>query len=586
MAYLSNYPYIETIFKDVSNRNKLMKINYVPAAIQKAAALKEELYFSVYAYTEDIIQYSKEKQTLAGYTGNVRLANFVIDIDNVGNDLDTLLLVRNEISNLQDLGLEEGDYNVWYSGNGYHIQLRPEYFDFQNPDEVKNTIANLFPNADLSIYARNHIIRAPYSLNRKTMRFKIPLSQEELFTLSVQEIKDLATYNDFRNVHVDFTEEQIQERKEILALYKKVNKAKVSVKKNIIGESDVTAIVTCMQRLYNRGAVVGSRHVEMLRLTSAFRRQGVPKKAIIELLKHWVQNTNFKETEIEKIVDGVFQKGYVYSCNDHIMNEHCDPKCIFYKKKNYAPQISTVENVYKELVDRIVSDKLNYIDLSEFLPIPEEYKIYTGELVVLIADTKLGKSTFLCNVAVHYKNYRWLYVTLENGRLLELQRLLQIAYEVNEKQYIETIKNGINFDLSPINHINLVDDTINTEDLRKAIIQTNSQVVVIDTLDQMDLTGEDITKKTEGAAVVLKNLARELNVIIFAIHHISKSAAFGELNAHSGKGSSSLEQKADKLLGMTGTQNENLRTIKSLLARNAKPFQTTMRFNKENFKFE
>jgi hypothetical protein len=64
-----------------------------------------------------------------------------------------------------------------------------------------------------------------------------------------------------------------------------------------------------------------------------------------------------------------------------------------------------------------------------------------------------------------------------------------------------------------------------------------------------------------------------------AIHHVTKSAVseFGgsvkPLTVHSGKGSSALEQKADKVICIEGLQTKTRRVVRSLKARDETPFK-------------
>ena len=101
----------------------------------------------------------------------------------------------------QDWDVRPEELRIYYSGSGYHLYM-PNYFKFEPSEvirqEVKNTLKEHFPEADLSIYGATGLIRAPYSLNRKTNRYTIPLSASELFNLKSEEIILLAESNETR----------------------------------------------------------------------------------------------------------------------------------------------------------------------------------------------------------------------------------------------------------------------------------------------------------------------------------------------------------------------------------------------------
>lgn len=579
----------ELAYERVSNRNLLIEEELIDQAIEKARLNKKELYHSFYLYDEEVKQHFNNYKTIASFRGIVKLKHLIFDIDKQKDTDDFVLLrTRDFVKTLQDeWGLYEEEISVWFSGRGYHIEI-PEYFDFGIGEhvvgDVKHTINEYFPNVDSSLYDYNHLIRAPYSLNAKSNLYKIPLTHKELFQLSYEQIHDLARTNDIRKLDIYDSEIDYEQRKEELKWHSKIVHDKV-MRQAIIDKNEPTAIVTCMQNLWNRGAIEGKRHIELLRLTSAFRRQGVPKDAIVMLLLHWANTMS--EYETKRVVDQVFKKGYVYGCDDHVMSANCDPKCIFYKNKNYTVSVNNTNELESELVERMINNNLVNIDLARFFQLHKSYKVYEGEVVILIAETKLGKSTLFQNIAVSYPELSWLYLALENGKLLDIQRLVQLSNDLSEEQLIDKYKRGETGLTNYIQHIQLVDDAMGIEDIRKVVIQTNAKIVVIDTLDQLTLKGDGYTAQTELAAKELKNLAKQLKIIIFAIHHVSKqSSKDGDLNAHSGKGSSSLEQKADKLLGMTGHQDDSMRRVFSILARNATPFDVTMHFNKQTFRFK
>ena len=82
----------------------------------------------------------------------------------------------------------------------------------------------------------------------------------------------------------------------------------------------------------------------------------------------------------------------------------------------------------------------------------------------------------------------------------------------------------------------------------------------------------------------------EKDILVLAIHHISKSAAAnlrdsGQLNVHSGKGNSAIEQKSDQYLSFTGSSDSKRRIIRSLKARDESGFEMSVNFNWETFTF-
>ena len=129
------------------------------------------------------------------------------------------------------------------------------------------------------------------------------------------------------------------------------------------------------------------------------------------------------------------------------------------------------------------------------------------------------------------------------------------------------------------------------KELRKLITSSEIDGIVIDTVDQM-LTPKisDYTGRTEFLAGALRDLCRETKAITMIVHHISKRAGEDEdgrrkpLTLHSGKGSSAIEQKADKVISIEGNRDDSLRIVKSQGARDESPFKVTVDFDKNTFK--
>ena len=85
----------------------------------------------------------------------------------------------------------------------------------------------------------------------------------------------------------------------------------------------------------------------------------------------------------------------------------------------------------------------------------------------------------------------------------------------------------------------------------------------------------------------LKQIANQMDVIFIGISHISKGASYGALNVHSAKGSSAIEQKADKIIGIIGDRDSSSRRIvKSLASRDEDGFEITCHFDHNIFQFK
>lgn len=577
--------YIEIAEGTVKNRGIIIKKEELSDRINKSREANQELYYSVWDYTSKIKEHFKLMKSVASYKGSRRLEYTIFDIDK-GNDTDDFVLRRAQefVRRLkQDYDVRAEELRIFYSGSGYHIYM-PNYFKFEESEvivnEVKQTMKEYFEETDLSIYSPTGIIRAPYSLNKKTGRYKIPLEPKELFGLSSAEIIELAELNDYRSIEP--VEEEERDFSNLIV--------KAVVEREALNyREEPTRIVTCMQHLFNKGGTSGTRHQEGMRLISAWRRMGVPKEGIFTMMRQWAPS--LESYEMEKMVNNIFDKGYRYGCQDIVMSKYCDPKCVYYLHKNYTANIAMAEDLDNMLADYSINmPHKKHIELQNMFNLRKSYRIYEGEMVILWGDTKLGKSALAQNILVHASNFRWLYLPLENGRLLDIRRLLQVKLGMTKEEVYEYYKFNRGLVREHFSNLKIIDTSLNLEDLRKVITSNEVEAVVVDTADQI-LTPKitDYTSKTEHLAIGFRDLCRDTKTILIIVHHISKRAGEDSdgrrktLTLHSGKGSSAMEQKADKVISIEGNRDDDIRLIRSLGARDESPFKITAMFDKETF---
>ena len=80
-------------------------------------------------------------------------------------------------------------------------------------------------------------------------------------------------------------------------------------------------------------------------------------------------------------------------------------------------------------------------------------------------------------------------------------------------------------------------------------------------------------------------------MIVIAISHISKGASYRlkegyELDVHSAKGNSVIEQKADKIIAFEGDRNKsNVRKITAIGSRDESSFKLILNFDFNTFNF-
>jgi len=584
--------YIEVAVGMPSNRNIIIKETEIKTYVARANMLNQSLYRSYYTFDENIIDHMKIYKTVRSFKGLFMLDKIIIDIDR-GKSSDQLVLLRARdfIQRLEDdwkVGREL--MRIWYSGTGYHVTF-PDIFDFTPssylPDEVEATLGHYFPEMDTKPLMRTGLIRVGYSFNSKSNLFKIPVSFDELNTLSHIEIMELAQKGSIRKI-----DKYEDDAGEIPNYHNLIMKAKAQRTEDQ-QRTEPTRIITCSQKIFLEGALDGSRHVNLVRLVSVWRLQGIPFEGTLALVAYW-NNNSLSQYELEKQVKYIWDRGYTMGCKDEILLKYCSDKCIHWKNKDFTLEISSAEQMESRFSQYMKTDfSKSSFTLNEFYPkLTVPYTLYPAELVIVLGDTKIGKSTLVQNWCIELKRFNILYLALENGEFLTYRRFIQIAHRMTKIQVFNHYMEKENSLSKAMDHIHVITTSPDIPSIRRVVAAGKYQLVVIDVIDGLTTKAKGDTEKITEIAVGLKEIANQFNNIILGIHHISRSAAQDEkgnqkrLTIHSGKSASALEQKADKMLGIEGLVDGNVRTLSSLGARDENPFITQLEFNKDTFRME
>lgn len=553
-----------------------------------------ELYRSYYTYDEMILEHMKLYKTVRGYTGKVWLDNIVIDIDK-GDDTNEGVLYRSQcfVQKLEDdWKLDRNEIQIFFSGRGYHISF-PDIFRFEPspdlPDEVKATLTKYFPEMDAMPLMKPGLIRVPFSYNSKTKLYKTPLSAAEFFSWTPEQIFEVAGRFGPRKVERD-TMSNVPD-------FSSLKIVKKSRRKKEEERGEATKVITCAQTMFDQGAAAqeGERHKILLRLVATWRMRGDSFKSAMALARAWNEGS-FADYELEKQVKYNWDKGYTPGCDDEVRVKFCDPKCIHYKQKNLVTEVmdsKTMEETYRDFIKTDFA-KTSF-DLNEFYKIKGSYRIYPGEMVYFLGETGIGKTALVQNICVRLRRMKILYLSLEVNEKLLFRRFIQIAEGMTKEQVFEHYNNSGESLTEKIDHIQVMTVSPEIKAIEQLIKRHNPQVTVIDTTDgiSIDKTFTRGTSDTEKIGIGLKEMANRTNTIIIGIHHITKAAAVNdkgeskELTVHSGKGSSAIEQKSDRMIAIEGSLGTNVRLVRSLKTRDDESFAIQLQFNAStNFRME
>ena len=557
---------------------------------------ENEIYKSVFLYPEDRIEEIEEAKSMSNIFCD-RYAYWIpVDVDKGDNsDELTLLNARNTVTTLFSEGLSEDNVIIWYSGTGYHIDIHAGCFGIQqNPDYpflVKQTIKEMLPNVDTSIYTRSSIIRAPFSRNLKSDRYKIFLTKEELFTLTCNQIIEIA--QDSTKV-TDRIKMFLEESKFKYGEEELIDKVKVVVPEvrtigNIIEPSKV---VSCIHRIWDEGPSEGSRNHVVMRLASHFRRSGFPSEAAKAAILYW-NNKSLDERIVTEKIEYTYNKGYQYGCNDPILQKYCHTTCQHFKNKDLTVDLLTSTDMQKSLKQRLSEDftkRVIHLDKMFGLPETSDCKVYPGELVTIFGMPGGNKSTLAQCIMMgldfttgqvnpdFQKPSHYFHSELADW--LTHRRHLQIAsgklkHEITATNVDQIYRENKHL----IDHIQLVVKPATLGLLEKSIKESPAELIVVDYIETVDTEdGLQEAAKIKKIMQRLATLAVTCDKIIIAVSQVNKATGKeGILDLYSGYGSGSIEKSSRKVIGISVKEGE-IRRIEMFKNQDGNLFEKEVEF--------
>lgn len=587
---------VEIVQGGINNRNKIdTYTNYLE--IEKQNAFKKEMYRSYYMFDSTFVDHVMKHKSVKNYSGLIYPDRIIIDIDKGDIDGESLQnYLRHVCNELFDFGIDSSHINIWFSGTGYHVELL-NVFGFQ-PNKnlhtkVKATMTEHFTFGD-NIYDKTRIIRSKWSRNVKTNLFKVWLPLEDIWTITYDEVCSIAkskkTYNDYErskpNFYATYNDDSVIVEPYLQSsIISNINK---NVSLTPMRSGDTNSVVTCVQHIFNEGPTQGSRNKNMMRMVSSWKRAGIPFIVALNGIAKWSQG-ELDISEIERTVSNVYDNQYIYGCDDAILMEYCDPKCIHFKRKDYVLDIrdvASLEDTFKQYIENdLTARSVNISDVFEGAP---DYVFKPGELVIFSGDTGMGKTAFVQNLVAKAKKDT-LFLSLEMNEILIWRRFGQIAKQQTSDWVINQYKNDPDFSLQDeLDHLNIMVIAPEIEAIKRVVAQYEPNILVVDTTDEMQVDRFDGDIQKQNVIIdALKQIAQRNNTLIFAIHHLNKaSASQGTVGLHSLKGSSNVVQKADKVIVIKGNRNEIYRTVMSEKSRDDGRLEFVTEFNPETMTFK
>jgi hypothetical protein len=528
------------------------------------AGMAQDTFMSLWDYDGHVVEYVKEKKTLAGYDGILYMPDeFLLDIDGTNPKQAKDATIGLSIL-LDDLCIP---YQAYFSGTGFHLGIPGSAFRWKPcPDlhlKVKDELkANgIYEYADSSVSDKTRLIRVVNTLNSKSKLWKIPLTNGELHS-PIEEIQKLASSKRHTYQWTTLECEPVFD-----VLKRKTTTAEKQFEKVTLGRNPDPVWYPCIQRMMD-GSPQGSRHQISLRI-AAHLRWRYPEHIVRIIMEDWrsrvdITDSAFTKAEMDKIVTDCYEghngNGYNYGCSDVHMDSYCQSTCRLYKSK-VSQNTMDAKSMEKELVEFFRTDH-NPINIGTAYG--QDFPVYPGEVVILQAPPKSMKTMLLQNWVTTFKRNTY-FIEMEMSPRQMWMRFVMIDKDWDEeelKKYYAEYANGISQDF---NWLTVDYSSCYAHELNKRIqmLPQKPEIVVVDHMGLFKSRKSDNNMKVEEVSQALMELAIQNNIIVFAVSEITKSAFNEGMNIASSKGSFRVAYNANKVLSLTPFKDDD-NLIKSL----------------------
>jgi replicative DNA helicase len=395
-------------------------------------------YSSLFTFGEEAKQYfEKNSNSIKGYIGKATTNTLVFDFD---SKVDLNSAKDDAIALLEQLREQGVDINksvrVFFSGSkGFHVELYTK--KLFTPDECKELslwIKRIFklPTLDTVIYNTTRLYRINNTINPKSKLYKIELEPQDLYELTIDQIKEKAKTPALSSFIPTPTENlKFIDAYKILYMQKPLSVV-VESKEEVDGIRGIDTIdfnecPRTTPRCYfalSKGIMkpgVGERNVLFLRLAAYYRNQGMAKEVALNTLvgiaelnaKLYPDAEPYTKSELENtVIKSVYGSNTFKqmpgatgaSPDNELLKKYCETlndkttrKCCLHSRaenRETTVQIESVSDSFEQFASNFekntVKTGLDFID--------ENMNIAIGTTTLLVGATGSGKTTAALNI--------------------------------------------------------------------------------------------------------------------------------------------------------------------------------------------
>lgn len=552
-----------------------------------------DYYESIYVYGDkhkEILQKTKSLAGIKDVSTNRIVFDFDYDKKNHNYSQEQLISFAkddaSELINRLILVVPETAIRIFFSGGkGFHVEVhlnekvtRPQF------ENIIDHYAGDLETFDTKIKDQQRLFRYPLTRHQKSKRFKIPLSVEQLKTLSVEQIQKLSMRNDAEEFYdllnsyetVDIPKDFIEASKD-----KKVEKEttkEVSDRPNLANRpKHLTPAKYVLQEGYFEE---GERNEACMILASTYKYLGYSDEHTYNIIKATLRmrarRLNLPDYDREElwttIITPVYSptwKGGTFAEDEGLLKRTTERYNLDkgFLEENALVDLNSLSNQYMNFAENIDANTIK-LGIEE---IDKKIRITTSSLVAFLAAPSAGKSSVSFGIlnTISKSGEKAIFFSMDMSVPQVYQRLIQRHTGHDEDKIMDNIQRKVYGEIE--RYKNVISEYENVKfcfragltakDVREIVINhekttgTLPRLVILDYLECMKAEGiNDGNQSKAVIATELKGVANELGICIILLvqPRMMAGGPAGELNSYTDiKGSSVISEAAAQVLTMS-----------------------------------
>jgi replicative DNA helicase len=473
-------------------------------------------YSSLFTFGEEAKQhFEKNNNSIKGFTGKALTNTLVFDFDskvdlNIAKDDATSLLEK-----LKEQGVDiKKSVRVFFSGSkGFHVELyTKKSFTPEECKELSTWIKRVFklPTLDTVIYNTTRLYRINNTINPKSKLYKIELEPQDLYELSIEQIKDSAK-TPSPGAFTPTPAENLKFIDAFKLLYmQKPASVVVDSTEEIDGIRGLDTIdfnecprsmPRCIFAL-SKGVMkpgIGDRNVLFLRLAAYYRNQGMAKELALGTLtgiaelnaKLYPESEPYTKSELENTVIKSVYGSTTFkqmpgasgvSPENELLKKYCDAvdsksakRCCLHSRSEHRETTVRIDSVSDSFEHFATNFEKNTVKTGVDF-IDSNMNIAIGTTTLLVGACGSGKTSLALNIMenANQLDQHTVFFSLDMSKNLVYLKLAQKVTSYSQEEIINFYKNK-NYD-----KINKIRDLI-SKGYGKTFFDFSSTL----TLDQM-----------------------------------------------------------------------------------------------------